>query len=210
MSLPTLLRGTALLLLAAAPLASQQTLTLRGELDEGRSTGCYYCPNVPYTVKFSETPVRSATVDLQFYKDLSAQLVLTGIWDTSTTPAGLEVTSVTVVGETLSFPTNARTGRDARFIVHGPAGAGASTQTALMLSLGSGFLPLFGSAALIDPSTALVVDAGPLGLDGQRETTLPVPTDAGLIGLRLWSQAVITPAGSQPLFSNPGRTDIDR
>ncbi len=43
MSLPFAFTVAAALFAATTVLSAQQTLTLRGELDEGRSTGCYYC-----------------------------------------------------------------------------------------------------------------------------------------------------------------------
>ncbi|MCA8956832.1 MAG: hypothetical protein KDC87_12215 [Planctomycetes bacterium] len=206
MSLPTLLRGAALLLLAAAPLASQQTLTLRGELDEGRSTGCYYCPNVPYTIKYSETPVRSSTVDLSYYKALSAQLILHGNWDTTKTPAGLEVTRVEVVTESLSVGNTAKLGSPLRFSIYGPAGSVARPAVAL----GNGFLPLFQSALLIDPLTLVPIGTNTIDSSGQWRFDLTVPNDAGLVGLRFWTQALIAPPSATPFLSNPERTQIQR
>ncbi|MBK8976199.1 MAG: hypothetical protein IPM29_09745 [Planctomycetes bacterium] len=197
---------SAALFATLSTLSAQHTLTLRGELDEGRSTGCYYCPAVPYTVMFSETPVRSATVDLAYYKALSAQLILTGFWDTSRTPAGLEVTGVVVVTESLSFPTSARTGGTERFVIHGPAGAFGAT----LFALGNGFTPALGTALLIDPATTVVLDSGLLDGQGTLRSDVPIPAHPALVGLRFWTQAVIAPAGGVPYTSNPGRTLIDR
>jgi hypothetical protein len=191
---------------ALAPLAAQQTMTLRGELDEGRSTGCYYCPNVPYTIKFSETPVRSTVVDLEPYHLASQQLILTGTWDTSTRPAGFNVTSVQVVEESLGFPTHARTGTNERFDVNGPAG----TPTATFLAFGSGFVPLFGTALLLNPTVLIEIDSGVLDAQGNRRFDVPVPANPALAGLNFWTQSILVPANGQPYFSNPGRTTIDR
>ncbi|MEZ5964881.1 MAG: hypothetical protein R3F56_13660 [Planctomycetota bacterium] len=202
-SLPTLI-GPCLLALAAALPA--QTLHVRGELDEGRSTGCYYCPNVPYTVKFSETPVRSSTVDLQFYKNLSAQLILHGTWDTSVNPAGLNVSSVEIVSESLGVSNTARTGTSLRFTVSGPAAAPAG----VIIAQGAGFLQLFQSALLLDPASLLVLGAGALGAQGSWRFELPIPADPQLIGFRFWSQALIVPPNDVPYWSNPQRTLIDR
>lgn len=194
------------LLAAAAPLSAQQTTTLRGELDEGRSTGCYYCPNVPFTIKFSETPVRSSVVNLAAYQALSQQLILTGNWNTSTRPAGFDVTSVEVVGASLGFPRNARTGANERFDVDGPAGA----FTATFLAFGSGFVPVFGTALLLNPSILIEIDRGTLDAQGNRRFDLPIPANAALAGLNVWTQSVIVPASGLPYTSNPGRTTIDR
>lgn len=191
-------------LATALPLTAQQTLTIRGELDEGRSTGCYYCPNVPYTVKFSETPVRSTTVNLAAYHAASQQLILTGIWDTSTNPPGLNVTSVAVVTESLSFPTNARVGVNERFDVYGPAAAASAT----LIGFGSGFTPLLGSALLLNPALLVMIDNGPLDATGRRRFDLPVPDNAALAGLNFWSQSLIVPSTGLPFFSNPGRTTV--
>lgn len=202
----TCIAFTLALLGALAPLSAQQTLTLRGELDEGRSTGCYYCPNVPYTIKFSETPVRSSVIDLAPYQLSSQQLILTGTWDTSTRPAGFNVTAVQVVGESLGFPTNARTGATERFDINGPAG----TPTATFLAFGSGFVPLFGAALLLNPAVLIEIDSGVLDAQGNRRFGLPVPANAALAGLNFWTQSILVPASGQPYFSNPGRTTIDR
>lgn len=194
------------LLAAAASLSAQQTTTLRGELDEGRSTGCYYCPNVPYTIKFSETPVRSSVVNLAAYHALSQQLVLTGSWNTSTRPAGFDVTSVEVVAASLGFPRGARTGAHERFDVDGPAGAFAAT----FLAFGSGFVPVFDTALLLNPSILIQIDSGTLDAQGNRRFDLPIPANPALAGLNVWTQSVIVPASGLPYTSNPGRTTIDR
>lgn len=193
-----------LALAAALPVTAQQTLTIRGELDEGRSTGCYYCPNVPYTVKFSETPVRSTVVNLAPYHAASQQLILTGIWDTSTNPPGLNVTSVEVVSESLSFPTNARVGANERFDVYGPAGAASAT----LIGFGSGFTSLFNSALLLNPALLMVIDNTPLDGTGRNRFNFPIPDNASLAGLNFWSQSVIVPQTGLPYFSNPGRTTV--
>ncbi|MFO1051084.1 MAG: hypothetical protein U1F36_02570 [Planctomycetota bacterium] len=198
--------ATLALTLALPSLRSQQILTLRGELDEGRSTGCYYCPNVPYTVKFSETPVRSSTVNLAFYKAQSSQLVLTGVWETSTTPPGLNVLSVQVTTNSLTFPTNARTGNTERFTTHAEVGAFAAT----VISIGSGFVPLFDTALLLNPAVLVVMDAGVTNAQGDFRIDFNMPSDPALIGARFWSQSVIVPPTGTPYTSNPGRTFIDR
>lgn len=185
-------------------LAAQQTMTMRGELDEGRSTGCYYCPNVPYTIKFSETPVRSTVVNLAPYHLASQQLLLTGYWDTTTTPAGFNVQSVQVVNESLSFPTHGRIGSNERFDVNGPAGAASAT----FIAFGSGFTPLFNTALLLNPALILAIDSGPLSASGSRRFTFPIPDNDSLVGLNFWSQAVIVGSGMEPYFTNPGRTEI--
>lgn len=197
--------ATVLTLLTTVTLSAQQTLTLRGELDEGRSTDCYYCPNVPWTIKFSETPVRSKTIDLKPYKDASAQLVLTGYWDTSVTPHGLEVTSVRVVTESFSVNNSARTGQPLRFTTYGPSGSPAAT----VIASGNGFLPLFGTALLLDPSSLFVLGANVIQ-GGLWRFDLAIPSDPSLVGIRFWSQSLVVPPNAAPYSTNPGRTTVDR
>ncbi|MGE0144258.1 MAG: hypothetical protein AB7I19_11790 [Planctomycetota bacterium] len=202
----TCLRTAVTLLATLPPLMAQATMTLRGELDEGRSTGCYYCPNVPYTIKFSETPVRSTVVDLEPYHLASQQLLLTGTWDTSTRPAGFHVTAAQVVAESLGFPTNARTGASERFDVQGPAGSPSTT----FLAYGSGFVPVFDTALLLNPAVLIEIDSGVIGPQGGRRFLLSIPADPALAGLNFWTQSILVPPTGSPYFSNPGRTTIDR
>lgn len=195
-----------IVLLAAAVPAQQ--LTLRGELDEGRSTGCYYCPNVPYTIKFSETPVRSSSgVDLAAYKALGEQLELIGTWDTSTNPAGLDVSAVNVVSQSLSVSNTAATGAKLRFTTSGAPGSLAATA----IAFGNGFLPLFGSTAmLLDPASIVVLGANTLDVSGTWRFNLAVPANPGLVGVRFWSQSLLLPTNGTPYSSNPRVTLVDR
>ncbi len=195
----------ALTILTTATLSAQQTLTLRGELDEGKSTGCYYCPNVPWTIKFSETPVRSKTIDLKPFKDASAQLILTGYWDRSVTPHGLEVTSVQVVTESLSVNNSARTGQPLRYTTYGPSDSVAAT----VIASGNGFVPLFGTALLLDPASLFLLGANVIN-GGQWRFDLVIPSDPSLIGIRFWSQSLVVPPNAAPYSTNPGRTTVDR
>ena len=145
-------------------------------------------------------------MNLAAYHALSQQLVLIGTWNTSTRPAGFDVTSVEVVGASLGFPRGARTGANERFDVDGPAGAFAAT----FLAFGSGFVPVFGTALLLNPSILIQIDSGTLDAQGNRRFDLPIPANAALAGLNVWTQAVIVPASGLPYTSNPGRTTIDR
>ncbi len=195
------------LLFGAATLSAQShSMTLYGDLDEGRSTGCYYCPNVPYTIRYSETPVRSTTVDLAYYKALSLPLRLDGTWDTTTTPPGLNVTSVQLISQMFQVSNTARTGSNLRFSANGAAGEVAIT----VVAFGQGFLPIFDSAMLIDPGTAFVLSMDLLDTQGSVRFDLPIPDAPELIGLRFWSQAAFFSNSALPYVSNPQRTLIDR
>ncbi|MCB9880249.1 MAG: hypothetical protein H6832_00080 [Planctomycetes bacterium] len=103
-------------------------------------------------------------------------------------------------------PFSARTGTSLRYTTYGPAGSIAAT----VIAGGNGFVPLFGTALLLDGSSLTLLGASVLGGAGSWRFDLPIPANASLVGLRFWSQSlVISPSGS-PFSTNPGRTLIDR
>lgn len=182
-----------------------QSLTIRGSLADGRQTGCYYCPSVPYALKYSETPVHSSSgIDLAFYKNLNQDLVLSGVWDTSTNPASLDVAAVTLTNQSLQTPNSVRIGASMRFSLAGGANEFAFT----VVAFGNGFVPLFDSAFLIDPLTSFLLDLSQLDSSGDLRFNQTIPNDPLLVGLRFWSQAVFVAADQTIWFSNPEATEV--
>jgi hypothetical protein len=186
-------------LLAAAALTAQQQVELRGELVDGRATGCYYCPNVGFAIKFSETPVHSTTINLTPFLQQQVQMIAN--WNGSLSAPDFDVTAITIVTETFSDNGGAQISQNFRFTTH--AGAGDLAFNAV--AFGHGLVVPFGSLAiLLDPNNAVLLGIGVTDGSGEFRTTVQLPNDPALVGLRVFSQGVVAPVNGNPLYgTNP-------
>ena len=198
MNLSTFLRSFVLAASAAAP-ALAQTVVVRGELVDGRATGCYYCPQVQFAIKYSETPVRSSTIALAQF--LGQQVELTGTWNGSTTSPAIDVTSAQIVAETLTINGSGRIGDRFRFSAHGTPGSLAVNAGAAA----HGFVVPFGAglAMLLEPVTTFVFGIGFVAGDGEFKTDVRIPNNPAFIGMRVFSQSLLTPSGGALFATNP-------
>jgi hypothetical protein len=186
-------------LLVAAALTAQQQVELRGELVDGRATGCYYCPNVGFAIKFSETPVHSSTINLTPFLQQQVQMVAN--WNGSLSAPDFDVTAISIVTETFSDAGGARISQNFRFTTH--AGPGDLAFNAI--AFGNGLAVPFGTLAiLINPANAVLLGFGVTDGNGEFRTTVQLPNDPALVGLRVFSQGVVAPVNGDPLFgTNP-------
>lgn len=173
-----------------------QTIQLRGELTNGRATGCYYCPGYEYVLKWSETPLASSVVSLAPFLD--TQVRVEGFWDPTTVPAHFEVTAIVNVPESYSVDGNPRIGNRVRPNAKGTPGEFA----AHFLAIDAGFVPLGSDLAmLLDPTTVIFLGAGTIGGGAEFKIDVDLPNDAALVGLRFMGQALQSEGAGQHLFS---------
>lgn len=188
---------SASILFAAA--LSAQTVTVRGELGDGRATGCYYCPGSRYVVKWTETQIDSSTINLALY--LNQQLQLTGTFNGTLARPSIDVTAVQVVTETYSFSGQSRIGSRLRPSTHAAAGDLAFN----LIALDAGFASAGGSmTVLMDPATTMVLGFGVCDNNGEFRSNADIPNVPALVGQRVFGQSMIVPiAGGLPFGSNP-------
>jgi hypothetical protein len=199
-SLPIRVLSTALLFTACTLTA--QTVVVRGEIQSGRATGCYYCPSVPWALKYSETPITSSTVNLSQF--LGVPVELTGNWNGSATAPGIDVTFARVVAQSFSFAGTGRIGGSFRFTANGTPGDLAVNTG----SLDRGFVvPLGTLTFLLDPSLLFVAGIGPIDASGQFRTDVAIPNNPAFVGMHVFGQSLIVPA-SGPLYTTSMRADF--
>lgn len=188
--------SAALLFTAVLP---AQTVTVRGELGDGRATGCYYCPGSRYVIKWSETTVDSSTINLALY--LNQQLMLTGTLGGTVARPSIDVTAVQVVTETFSFSGQGRIGNRFRATAKGSPGDLAVN----LFALNAGFASAGGALSLLlDPAATVVLGVGAVNGNGEFQSDANIPNLPSLVGLHVFGQALIVPqASAAPFTSNP-------
>ncbi|MBL8897244.1 MAG: hypothetical protein JNM84_06440 [Planctomycetes bacterium] len=179
--------------------ASAQTVRLRGEVVNGRATGCYYCPGYEFALKWTETAIASRMVSIGAF--LHQQVEVEGVWDPSTNPPHLEVSAIRAVPETFSIDGTERIGDRMRFTSTGTPGELAAN----FLGFDAGFFPLGGTLAMtLDPQTMFFLGAGAMNGNGEFKSDVNLPNDPRLVGLRFIGQALMTSGGAAVIFStNP-------
>ncbi len=189
-----------LFVLGALLPAQSNGVEVRGKIEISLQGGCYYCPPITqYVIHGSETPIRSATIDLGPYVGLD--VLLTGTWSTTGTVAVIDVSAIQIVSPVLNIGGNSRLGNTLRWTTAGAPGDFAVQ----VMSLGASFVPLGGSSVLLlSPTSLFVVGTGIIDTNGSFRTDLLIPTNTGLSGLHIFGQALIAPANNAPFyFSNP-------
>lgn len=178
---------------------SAQTITVRGELGDGRATGCYYCPGSRYVIKWSETQVDSSTINLALY--LNQELMLTGTLGTNAGRPSIDVTAVQVVTETFSFSGQGRIGN--RFRAGTQASPGDLAVN--LFALNAGFVAAGGPLTLLlDPTATVVLGVGVANNNGEFKSDVDIPNVPALVGLHVFGQSLIVPQSTGvPFTSNP-------
>lgn len=181
------------LLFALAATLSAQSITVRGELADGRATGCYYCPGYQYVIKFVGTRLESTTVNLGQF--LSQQLEMTGTWDGTI----FHVTAARVVASSFDLTGNGTIGN--RFRCNAQANPGDLAINAV--SLATQFsIPLPGMAALLHPGMLAVQGVGVVNGNGEFKSDLDIPNDPSLVGLRINGEAFFASGVGGPIWSS--------
>jgi hypothetical protein len=179
--------------------ASAQTVRLRGEVVNGRATGCYYCPGYEFALKWTETSIASRVVSIGAF--LHQQVEVEGVWDPTTNPPHLEVSAIRAVAETFSIDGTERIGDRMRFTCTGTPGELAAN----FLGFDAGFFPIGGTLAMtLDPTTLIYLGAGQMNGNGEFKTNVNLPNDPLLVGIRFIGQGLMTANGGTDIFStNP-------
>lgn len=188
------------ILLFAAVLPAQ-TVTVRGELGDGRATGCYYCPGSRYVIKWSETQIDSTSTNINLALYLNQQLMLTGTLGGTAARPSIDVTAVVVVTESFSFAGQGRIGN--RFRATAKASPGDLAVN--LFALNAGFASAGGALSLLlDPMATVVLGVGAVDGNGEFKSDANIPNVPSLVGLHVFGQALIVPqANGAPYTSNP-------
>lgn len=184
-------------LLALSTLLPAQVVHMRGEVVDGRATGCYYCPGYQYVIKWIGTRLDGSLVSLAPYLD--KQVDLTGTWNGSVVTPIITVTSIQLATESFSISGTTRLGDRLRFNAIAPQG----TMAANVLGFARAFVPMLPLVFNLDPTTAIVLGSGPTNGAGEFKSDLSIPNDPALVGLRFYGEALIVPPASIPYWSNP-------
>jgi hypothetical protein len=177
-----------------ATAVAQTSLPVRGEINQGTGggAGCYWCTGAPFVLKFTGTTVQSTTVNLTAF--LGQKVLIDGVWNGSV----LQANAVQVTTETFSMGGNPSIGGTMRFTTETAPG----TLALNMGALGTSFLTPVGSiAVLLDPASLVPLAAGFANAVGDFRTEINLPNLPSLIGVRVFGQSVIAPAGA-PLFAS--------
>jgi hypothetical protein len=189
---------SSLLLTLAATAVAQTPIVARGRVTDGSAAGCYYCPGYQHVFKYSGLRLESTTVNLAPFMNLDVRVV--GTWNGS----WVNVTSIQLAPESFGISGGGLIGGHFELTTHGPAGDLAIN----LLALGSGCIVPLGDCGLqLAAATTVIHGAGVIDSSGEFETTLPIPMQPSLIGLRLFGQGV---ALSNGLFwsTNPDAKEI--
>ena len=180
-------------LVFAAVAVAQTPIQVRGEINQGTGggAGCYWCTGAPFVLKYTGTTVQSTTVNLNAF--LGQKVVIDGVW----TGTALQVNAVQATTETFSMGGNPSIGGTMRFT----SKAAPGTLALNLAALGTSFLvPVGEVAVLLDPASTVALAAGVTNAGGQFRTEINIPNLPSLIGMRVFGQGVIAPAGA-PLFA---------
>jgi hypothetical protein len=180
-------------LFTLAPTLTAQAAVVRGELADGRATGCYYCPGYQYVIKWVGTRIESSTVNLAAF--LGQQVEFTGDWDGTI----FHVTAAQVVPTSFDLIGNGSIGNRYRCNAQGAPGEVALNA----ISLGTMFtIPLPTVAALLHPATTVVMGIGTVSTNGEFKSDVDIPDNPALIGLRINGQAFFASTAAGPFRSS--------
>lgn len=187
--------GLTLLTTALFVTPSRAQYQIRGEVEAGQVSTCYYCPTVTsYVIHGSETPITSSSVSLASY--VGQHVILTGNWGTVGSLPIFDVTAVQATSSSFSINGNSSIGSTVHFTATAPSG----DLVVNIISMNAGVVPLSSEATLLlNPGQLGILDAG-FAANGQFETDLAIPSVPSLVGLHFFGQALILPASGAPLF----------
>lgn len=168
---------------------------LRGRVEAGQVSTCYYCPTITsYVIHASETPIRSNVIDLSLL--LNQYVVLSGSWGGTAALPVFEVTGAQPTTSMFAINGNGSNGNTVRFTTHGPTGDLAVN----LVALNAGVTPISASTTLLlAASQTVVLGLGPI-TGGTFRTDLAIPANPALVGLHLFGQALIAPANGSAFY----------
>jgi len=167
-----------LLFLGSASLASAQTLTLRGAVEDEPSGFVLNC-----------TPVQLVSSAVNLNDFLGEEVVATG---TVIGPNLVSVATVATVTDVLEVNKNAAVGGEMKLSVTGPV----AQSVQIYFALGNGFAPIQSMGWFLNTASTRLLLAGMIPAPGKLEVTINVPNLAVLANLELFFQVVrLTPGG---------------
>jgi hypothetical protein len=172
-----------------------QSAVLRGEIADGRATGCYYCPGYQFVLKWVGTRLESTTVNLAQFEVLSQIVEMTGTWDGTI----FHVTAAHNITSMFDLTGNGSLG--GRFRCDAVGNPGDLAVNAI--SLGTSFMiPVPNTPTLLQPSTTVVMGIGITGANGEFRSDINIPQNPALVGLRINGQAIFAPLNNGALYSS--------
>lgn len=194
--MPSSLRVSLLFAALASVAAAQNTIQIRGQVEAGQVSTCYYCPTVTnYVIHGSETPIRSSTID--FSTLLGQHVILTGTWGGTASVPVFDAVSAQVTTAQFSLNGNSSIGNTVRFI----ASAAVGDLVANVIAMNAGILTITpNTTLLLNVAQAAVLDAG-IVTSGQFRTDLTIPNNPALVGLHFFGQAVVMPGNGAAMYA---------
>jgi len=166
----------------ASALSAQVPIVLRGEVTDGSAAGCYYCPGYSHVIKHSGTVLASPTINLNLYHNQYCKL--TGTWN----GAVVEVSAIEVVAESFSIGGSGVLGGTFDFTAHAVEGDLAINALAITTSC---IVPFGDCGFLLAPASLGILGMGACDNDGEYGCTIDIPNIPGLVGLRVFGQALV-------------------
>ncbi len=179
-------------LLASFALASAQSVTLRGKVEDvSGNPGQFFldCTNVDLS---------SADFDLNLF--VGAQTEIHGTWNGSSTSPAVLVTAIQVVPESFDLGGGGKLGSIAKPSVTGAPGSLAVTYA----STSTSFAPLGAWGTALLGGSPFLTGSGTIGGTGTLELVITIPNDPTLAGVDIFGQgAVVDLVAGTVLLTNP-------
>lgn len=180
-----------------------QEVTFDGKVEDGENV-CYYCPGFDFVLDNTHVSLVSPTIALL---PLVGQYVHgTGMWNGSATAPKITVTAIQVVPQSFSIGGNGSIGGEMKFTANGAPGSLAI----LTLGFKDGFVP-FGSwgTLFLNPNQMIVLGQGTTDGGGEFSIDIDIPDQPALIGLQVFGQAALVPAGGLLHLTNSDLKILD-
>lgn len=176
--------------------AAAAQIQIRGQVEAGQVSTCYYCPTVTsFVIHGSETPIRSSSID--FSALVGQTCIFTGTWGGTAALPIFDVTAAQLTSSLFSIHGNSSLGNTVRF----QTSAGTGDIALNLIGLNAGAFTLTDVATfLLNPSQSAVLGMG-TSTNGTVRTDLVIPSTPALVGMHFFGQAVILPANGAPFFT---------
>jgi hypothetical protein len=180
------------LLLALSTLASAQTVTLRGKVEDvSGTTGQFF-------VDCTDVDLSSALFNLNLF--VGQQVEIGGTWNGSVGSPAVVVTEIQAVPESFEIGGGGKIGKSAQPTVTAAPGSLAFT----FASMSSSFLPLGTAGTGFLGGAVVPTGSGTVGGSGILQLSIQIPNDPTLVGFNVFGQAVVVDPGLSAFwFTNP-------